>query len=159
MAYLPCTADVQCRIDTLCKTRKQGNEPNPKGSEGSPVDTVVIVINPVILVELVDVELPLLDEVEIRDHDSGNGTHDARVAREECQETGCVLDNVSRRADYAEDRYDNRCTEDVDIFGTQACDVVTEWIGAGGDLVADGSEHEGKPDEEFGSPTVETLDH
>ena len=70
-----------------------------------------------ILVELMDVQLPLLDEVVVRDHGASKRTHETRVAGEESEKTSCVLDDVPRGRDNTEERDEQGGTEDVDILG------------------------------------------
>ena len=91
-----------------------------------------------ILVQLMDIELPLLDEIEVCDHDSSNGTHDARVSGQESQQAGRILDDVPRCADDAKNGNDDGRAEDVDVHRAETGDVVAERIRAGGDLVTDG---------------------
>ena len=123
-----------------------------------------------IAVHFVDVELALLDEVVVADHDPSKGAHQAGIAREEGEQAGGVLDDVPGGADNAEEGDEESGAEDVDIFGGQTGDIVGEWLVAvsldngrcGGlayicpccNLITDSGEHEGEGCKELGGTRI-----
>lgn len=116
-------------------------------------------VDAMIFVQLVDVEFSLLDQVEIGNHDPGQGTHETRVPRKERKQTSRVLDYVPRGTDDAKDRDDDSCAEDIDVLWVEAGYVIAERVRSCRYLVANSCEHEGESSEEFSGSTVKIFDH
>ena len=77
---LPSPAYVKTIIDTFCKTRNQWPHPNEERGVRPPIPSTLVPIDPVVFVQLVDVEPLLFDEVVVCNHDAGERTHEAGVA-------------------------------------------------------------------------------
>lgn len=81
--HLPGTADVQSWLDALCKSRHAWRKSNNESDEGTPVDAMIVPVDAAVSVELVNVELLLLNQIIIADHDPGKWAHQARIAGQE----------------------------------------------------------------------------
>jgi hypothetical protein len=70
----------------VCETRQNGADSDEEDQPSSPVPAVVVSVLAMGVVHVADIELHLADEVEIGDEDTGNGTHETGVSREESKE-------------------------------------------------------------------------
>ena len=119
---------------------------------------MAVVVDAVVVIELVDVELSLLDQIVVANHNASQRPHQAGVAREEGEEARGILDDVPGCTYDAEEGDEEGGAENVDVLGAETGDVVGKRIGAGGDLVAYSRKHEGEAGKEFGGAGVELCD-
>ena len=112
-----------------------------------------------ILVQLIDIQFSLLNKIEVGHYNSSHGTHNARVTRKERQKACRILDDIPWSAGYTKDRDQDGSSEYVDVFRTKAAYIVTERIGASGDLVTDCSEHKRGRHEKLRCSAIEVLNH
>jgi hypothetical protein len=117
-------------FNALCKSWHTWAKANHESSKGTPVEAVVVPVNSTVLVKFVDVELLLLDEVIIADHNSCEWSHKARVTRQEGKQSRSVVNDIPRSRGNAEDADNDSGAEDVDVFRIQPTDVVTEGVGS-----------------------------
>ena len=75
-----------------------------------------------------NVELLLLNEVVIADHNSGERTHKAGVTGKESEQTSGIVDDVPWSGGNAKDTDDDCSTENVNVLGIQSTDVVAEGV-------------------------------
>ena len=80
-------------IDTLSKTGENGTDCGEKDEPCSPVPAVEVVIDPVGVVHIADIEFLVANEVEVGDEDTGNGTHETGITGKECKELGTLDDD------------------------------------------------------------------
>lgn len=73
--YFPRATDVQADIDAFCEAGKQRPESDGKSKEGTPVESMAVMIYAMVFVQLIDVELALLDDVVVTYHDSSKRSH------------------------------------------------------------------------------------
>ena len=88
--------DSEIRIDTLGKARKNRADGNEKYEPSAPIPTMVVAVLSVGIVHIADIEFHVADEVVIGYEDTGNGTHETRITREEGKELGTLDDDLPR---------------------------------------------------------------
>jgi hypothetical protein len=71
-----------------------------------------------------EVELLLLNNIKVANHDTSNWPHQARIPAQKRQQASSILDDVPRCGYNTEDR-DEHCTaEDIDVFGRETGDII-----------------------------------
>jgi hypothetical protein len=83
IAYLPSTADVEVILDALGESRNQWSNAGDERSIGPPVPASIVPVDTVVFVKLMDIELPLFDQVVIGDDGAGEWAHETGVAGKE----------------------------------------------------------------------------
>ncbi len=95
--YLPRTANVETVVNALAETGQQRDNSGEERRVRSPVDSELVVsVDAVSVVQLVDVEFLVHDEVVMATHGSADRAHEHAVPGQECQQAGCISDNLPR---------------------------------------------------------------
>lgn len=144
-------------LNALGESGQQRGEAGDEGSICTPVDAAIIPVDAIAAVELVDIELALLDNIVITDHDASQRSHEAGIATQESQQASGVLDDIPGSRNDAENGNEQRSSENVDVLGRNSGNIIGEGISTSSDLISDGGEDEAESSEEFGGTRIKVC--